>query len=309
MQHTQTGPRTKNEFLALAQLLLSKISAPWLPPAPEALKIPDEPPEPTPFPDYTASEALAPLNEFREMERQLRDKRNDPESTKRSIKKLEHKLSAMLELAHSLMEGEKREKALHAAQREEYYRPYNEALAARKSATRKNASAIGRHREECRRIRAVHLKSEGARRKFIDRLLRDIDSTFGIGIPVQRIGWRVLPQGEWTLASILNNYSELQRRNPHVRYDLERIHAISRLKPSTCYIGDGEFDGYIVFTFEHTLKVVLECPIHGNAVYVMGGGWQALSRLSKFELLSRHNRLVTRIIHTGDWFQRLKSQL
>jgi hypothetical protein len=59
------------------------------------------------------------------------------------------------------------------------------------------------------------------------------------------------------------------------------------LKPSSVYVGIGEFDGYIVLAFRQTRKVVLECPIYGNAIYVIHEDWQRLAKMPKFELLSQ----------------------
>ena len=33
--------------------------------------------------------------------------------------------------------------------------------------------------------------------------------------------------------------------------------------------GSGGFDAYSIISFSHTDKVLLECPIYGNAAYVM----------------------------------------
>lgn len=87
-----------------------------------------------------------------------------------------------------------------------------------------------------------------------------------------------------------------------VRYlrDLER---------DGCYVGADEFDGYVVFTFPYTEKALLERPVYGNAIYVLGADWKRLSRLSKGELLADHTHGITKIVHRSDWFERVKAVL
>lgn len=81
------------------------------------------------------------------------------------------------------------------------------------------------------------------------------------------------------------------------------------LRPEAWYVGIGEFDGYVVFTFPRTNKALLERPVYGNAVYVLGSDWRRLSRLSKRELLADGALGVTKIVHMGDWFARVVEAL
>jgi len=64
--------------------------------------------------------------------------------------------------------------------------------------------------------------------------------------------------------------------------------------------GFGGFDAYGVFTFEGTSKVLLECPIYGNAAYVVDadqGDWKNMTKRGMVE-----SGLADQIPHRGeDW--------
>jgi hypothetical protein len=125
-------------------------------------------------------------------------------------------------------------------------------------------------------------------------------------VPAGRLPWRLLPPGELSVERLRHHYKALQHRNPHIRYDPERITKAYSLGPEQCYIGTDEFDGYVVFTFAGTDRTLLECPVYGNAIYVLGPDWRRLSKMSKHELLSRRPRGVNKIVHKGNWFGRAK---
>jgi hypothetical protein len=61
-----------------------------------------------------------------------------------------------------------------------------------------------------------------------------------------------------------------------------------------------------VVYFEKIKTAVLDCPVKGNAIYIFGKDWKELSSLSKYELLTYHPNKTKRIIHRGDWFEKLK---
>ena len=70
--------------------------------------------------------------------------------------------------------------------------------------------------------------------------------------------------------------------------------------------GKAGFYGYIVLQFEHTEKVLLECPVVGNALYVLDSGEERLSRRNKQEHIASDE--AKRISHTGDWYHRVKQE-
>lgn len=163
----------------------------------------------------------------------------------------------------------------------------------------------------------VHAKLQEKRRqrqfqrlRIIERIQRDIDHAFKFGaiVPTSRLPWRVLPPGELSVDNVLHHYSRLQRSNPHIRYERERIIKAYSLRPDRCYVGQDEFEGYIVLTFDYTPKALLECPIFGNAIYVLHSDWKRWSKMTKQQLV-HHSDQVTRIVHKGDWFWRVKQEL
>ncbi len=127
-------------------------------------------------------------------------------------------------------------------------------------------------------------------------------------VPTRYLSWRVLPPGELSVDSINKHYGRLQRQNPRIKYERERIVKAFSLGPKECYVGKNEFEGYVVFTFSYTSKALLECPLYGNAIYIIDSDWKRWSRMSKQELLSSSHE-VTRIIHRGDWFSEVKREL
>jgi hypothetical protein len=57
--------------------------------------------------------------------------------------------------------------------------------------------------------------------------------------------------------------------------------------------------------------VAFENPREGNAIYIVFGKWEEISKFSKSELLESKNdgRSFVRVIHIGDWKSRLKEKL
>ena len=125
----------------------------------------------------------------------------------------------------------------------------------------------------------------------------------------EKLGWRLLPPGEHPFAEIVRHYQGLRGANARIEYEVERLNRVYHLGPSSTFIGLDQFEGYIVFYFAHSQIAVLECPVVGNAIYVIRGNWRVLSGLSKVQLLRRHRQNVVRIVHTGNWFPKLKALL
>lgn len=129
----------------------------------------------------------------------------------------------------------------------------------------------------------------------------------GAGAPiVSRLPFQPLPPGELSVDSLKRHYEYSAGGNPDRRYDPERVAKVLSLGPSVVYVGIEGFAGYMIFTFPYTEAALLECPERGNAVYILNRDWMTLARMSKRELLSERPAEVTKIVHKGDWFQRLK---
>lgn len=123
-------------------------------------------------------------------------------------------------------------------------------------------------------------------------------------INIDDVPWRILPPGEHPFPHLLENLEYLRHHRNRSIIE-ERIGLINSLKPTNMFCGVDHFRGYIIFYFEEARVAVLDCPIFGNAVYVISGNWQFLSRLSKKELLDQYADNVTRVVHRGDWFNKI----
>jgi hypothetical protein len=122
----------------------------------------------------------------------------------------------------------------------------------------------------------------------------------------ESVPWKILPPGENPFPQIIRYFESIQYRKKNIRCEPERIHRILDFAPTTVILGFDAFEGYVAFHFAELEIAILECAIVGNAIYLLRGDWASLSRLSKNELIKFHARDVRRIVHSGDWFYRLK---
>jgi hypothetical protein len=124
----------------------------------------------------------------------------------------------------------------------------------------------------------------------------------------------LLPPGKRTVEGVIEHYTREVRRNaawirPGVSIDVGRLEAIRSLGPVDCFVGKKMWQGYVVFTFPGTDRVVLECPLEGNATYVLRGEWRRMVGLSKQELRRRYRDSYAKIVHKGDWPDRIRQRL
>ncbi len=129
----------------------------------------------------------------------------------------------------------------------------------------------------------------------------------------ERVYWRLLPPshdvpGSFTDWEAIEQYLELVAQRTGEQLEKQRLRFLWEFKPDKTYVGEDEFDGYIVFVFEQRSRAFLECPKIDNALYVMNAGeWRSLSKKSKSEL--RRDRAVRRIPHLGGGWKRKVRQL
>lgn len=120
------------------------------------------------------------------------------------------------------------------------------------------------------------------------------------------VDWEILPPGEReeTIAKILSGFkapTKEIREKIIARYDL-----LARLKPIGWVSGTSGFRRYFGAKFSDDL-VAFENLEYGNAIYVMFKNWQALSKLSRIELLTQKQRDdFCRIVHASNWQIKLK---
>jgi hypothetical protein len=119
----------------------------------------------------------------------------------------------------------------------------------------------------------------------------------------RRLSWRLLPPGEfpWTIDDGAVTDDTPPGQGPVL---WQRIHVIKQLNPSFCTVGTAGFREYWVFGFPERGIYVLESPRWGNATYVLGKDWEAISQMSKAEIL--HGQLhLARLIHRQGWEREL----
>jgi len=133
------------------------------------------------------------------------------------------------------------------------------------------------------------------------------------GMSFEKLPFEILPPGEWSIEELLRFYesksNEIRASGVTGEMQPERLSALVSLKPSTCYRGIDMWTGYHVFSFAWTDRVVLECPLSGNATYVLWGDWKGMAQHTKQELRRVFKSNYVKIIHQGDWLQRVRSAL
>lgn len=97
-----------------------------------------------------------------------------------------------------------------------------------------------------------------------------------------RYAWRLASPGEVSRASFRKLSDDPQRQNRLVGFDQDRLDKVKLLVPKQRYIGIDGFDSYSIFTFAYTSKALMECPIVGNAIFVIGSDlaeqWQKMNK-------------------------------
>ena len=310
-------PRLKEEFMDLVGLLRRKmdewrppVASPTAPPAPAAPPAAPKDPVPPPPGSFGGSARLAAMRDENErLAQTVREMVKDPAVGWERIGELRREMGRRM--------GEIR--AAEAAEREGRARKGGERRPAPEgTATGASAAAAARKAalRTLRRSKAAHDRARPRRALVCASLRHDIERAFAgapaapIGVPTSgRLPWRPLPPGELTREGVRAHYKRLAREHPERRYEPERIEKALSLGPSRWWEGLDDFGGYAVFEYPGTEKVLVECAVYGNAIYVIGADWKRLSRLSKRELLASRTRGVTKIVHKGDWFLRTKRAL
>lgn len=119
---------------------------------------------------------------------------------------------------------------------------------------------------------------------------------------IVRVHWRILPQGRMPWDRLNQELRPVIQRQPHgnqpvIRY---RLQAVNGHGPEFVAVGQGGFDGYVIFAFPQQHLFILECVHLGNATYVFGDDWETLSQMTKAEILDE-NLQKARLIHRENW--------
>jgi hypothetical protein len=131
---------------------------------------------------------------------------------------------------------------------------------------------------------------------------------------IKKVKWIILPRGKHPFSEIIRYIGQLKKTKwLNNVVDENRIKTIYKLRSdkTEVIVGAEEFDGYFIFTFPEMKLFVLDCPLYGNAIYIIKGSWKkikTLSKLSKGEIIKRYPNTI-RIIHKGEWEKRLSNKL
>jgi len=143
--------------------------------------------------------------------------------------------------------------------------------------------------------------------------IEPVNAAVPFEVPETTLPFELLPVIKWREAAGGKLRVKLERilrdSQPGAEVDWERLDAIETLNPSHRYVGRGEWPGYVLYTFHGTDRCLLECPIFGNAIYVLKGDWTELVRLSKQELRKDYKRRLIRVVHTDGWLNRVRKAL
>ena len=115
--------------------------------------------------------------------------------------------------------------------------------------------------------------------------------------------FEIFPPGRWDSKGFTQHYKELVRQGKFQETEVqwERIREIENLKPVTRRKGKLKWNGYVVYEFAYTDNVVLECPVEGNAVYILKGNqWKRLIQLTKGEIRDKHKTSYKKVVHKND---------
>jgi len=129
-------------------------------------------------------------------------------------------------------------------------------------------------------------------------------------IRIVKLSFRLLPHGKWDIATAVEHYRlEAGRWLGARQFQVDRLHDLQKLQPTKCYVGSDMWRGYLLFEFPWSQSVVLECPIEGNATYVLAGDWNRMVKVTKGHLQAQFSKSVTKVVHKGDWLVRIYEAL
>ena len=151
---------------------------------------------------------------------------------------------------------------------------------------------------------AVNLLQEHIR----DSHVFDANATLDDYLKVTSLGWEIFPPG--SVERVINMLKKQIRTNNPAKQERieERVKYIESLHPIESYVGKGMNNRYFGAKFKDDL-VVFENEDYGNAIYVLFGNWEELSKKSRTEILRRPDKDFVRIPHSKNWIWALRQEL
>ncbi len=279
-------PRSDSEaeLLALCDMLQAKADAPMPKPTYDGPEPPGE---------FTPSYELRSLYSKRKRhEKRVDQAYRDGESEVY----IEHVEEELAEVERDLYPVETKERQKHDERIDEY-------LDAR-SAYRDRVRQWEAEEEERQR-------TKGKRDEIVRRMYRRVKRAPAPRTSPPRVmetlPFEIAAPGERTNDHIRAYYQEVLSRGQRRRFLQERFEKMLALPWTNWRKGIAGKKGYIVLMFEHTDKVLLECPIYPNAMFVLNSGEERLLKMKKPELIASDE--VERIFHSGDWYRRVREAL
>lgn len=145
---------------------------------------------------------------------------------------------------------------------------------------------------------------------MVVRLRRKVERHFVPEVEMIQVQWDAVPSGPAPVDSVKRIYTEKQRKSPNIRYDESRLEKAKTLRPNKGYMGRQKSEGYVIFTFDYTQKALMECPVYGNAIFIINSNLEPEHwlQMNKQELIEHPD--VIKIPHRGEhWFERAKEEL
>jgi hypothetical protein len=291
-------PRLQEELLDLCDMLKAKADALKEHAPLQERPTYDGPPHPGWF--FTPSDELEKLyRERQQAEERVKYETRHGDSEvflewiKRELKEVEQKIAPV-------EEREERDYEKRLREYEEAREPYRRLLrlweAERQNAEKRRETDANRDEIVRRTYRKVKRAAEPE---------HPYGSKHGMNFP-----WEFAAPGERTDNRVVYNYfREVVRRGRLKRFDQDRLDKILALPRSGLLRGRpgaGRY-GYIALTFDHTEKILMDCPAYGNALFVLDSAEERLLQMNKQQL--RASDEVKRIFHTKNWYRRVKQDL
>jgi hypothetical protein len=292
-------PLSRSEFMDIVDLMQAKADDLKEDTTTPARPVYDGPPPPPPVPDATellvvarrkrneARERIAAAFRFRAGRNRIQQLREDVQKAERAI---------------TLVEDEAE------ARKKEFLQLRHEYLEAREPFERR-VSAWEREVARAERRQRANEK----RQALVDRARRRVQEAFrpkrgtDSQAPITR-DFEIAPPDQQGDEHVRRYYRQVVGRDRlEGVFSQDRFEKMLALPRSGWQKGKAGFYGYIVLMFDHTERVVLECPVEGNAIYLLDSGEDRLLGMNKRQL--RESGEAKRIFHTGSWYQRLKDEL
>ena len=129
---------------------------------------------------------------------------------------------------------------------------------------------------------------------------------------VSHADWDFLPPGQWGMDQVVAHFEEnrtvIESQMGQV-VDINRLYEMGTLNPSVAIVGKKGWLGYVTFCFNFTDKVVLECPVEGNAIYILyEADWPRLARRTKAQV-RKSRSFWKKVVHKGAWLERVEKHL